>query len=323
MKVLITGVSGFIGFNLAKDLLVSKKNLTVYGIDNYDDYYSKNIKKIRTNNLKKFKNFKFFNIDIRNRKKIFNFFKKNKFKYIIHLAAQAGVRFSQIQPKKYIEVNIFGFLNLIDACLINKPEKFIYASSSSVYGDLKILPAKETNTLNPLNIYAISKKTNEIISRFYSNYHNLNFIGLRYFTVYGEWGRPDMFLFKLFKSYNMNKTFNLNNSGNHKRDFTYIKDAVEFTKRLVFKKDKKKKNEVFNICSNKPIKITKIISFFEKKIGKVKLKKVKRNKLDVKDTHGSNLKIKKYLRFKKFTNYEEGILNSYNWYKKNKIFKFK
>ena len=220
MRIFISGAAGFIGFSLAKSLLSSNDKIDVYGIDNFDNYYSKKIKKLRIKELKKFKNFKFTNLDITKRNKVFSYFKKKKFTHIVNLAAQAGVRYSQINPKKYLDVNIFGFINIIDACLINKPRVFLYASSSSVYGDLKKLPAKEIDHLRPINVYAMSKQTNEIIAKFYSNYYNMNFVGLRYFTVYGEWGRPDMFLFKLYKAFHLKNYFYLNNSGNHKRDFT-------------------------------------------------------------------------------------------------------
>lgn len=323
MKILITGVAGFIGFNLANNLLNSNKNLEIYGLDNYDSYYSQKIKKIRINELKKKKKFKFIKIDICNRNLLLKKLKNKNFTYVIHLAAQAGVRYSQINPKKYIDTNIFGFINLLDSILTCRPKKILYASSSSVYGDSKKFPSMENNELFPKNIYASSKKLNEIISNFYSRYYNLHFIGLRFFTVYGEWGRPDMFLFKLFKSYFLKQKFRLNNSGNHKRDFTYIQDAVDITKKLIFNTKIKSKHKIFNICSNKPIKITKILHFFQKKYGKVSIKKILRNKLDVKDTHGNNYAIKKTIKFNNFTNYKIGILNSYNWYKHYKIYKIK
>lgn len=321
MKILITGVAGFIGFSLAKDLLLTNKKVKIYGIDNFDNYYSKKIKTLRVKDLKKFKKFKFSKIDIHKRKELLNFFKNKQFTHIVHLAAQAGVRFSQVNPKKYLNNNIFGFMNLIECSLLKKPKLIVYASSSSVYGDLKKLPAKEIDELNPINVYAMSKKVNELIAKFCSSYYNINFVGLRYFTVYGECGRPDMFLFKLFKAFHSKKTFFLNNSGNHYRDFTYIDDVINYTKKIIFKKKLKRKNYIFNICSNNPIKITKIISFFQKKIGKIKIKKIKRNKLDVKDTHGNNKLVKSFTKFKEFTNYKNGILNSYKWYKENKIYK--
>jgi UDP-glucuronate 4-epimerase len=321
MKILITGVAGFIGFSLADNLLKSNKKIEIYGLDNFDNYYSKKIKKIRILDLKNSKKFKFLQVDICNRNLLIKKLRRQKFKYVIHLAAQAGVRFSAINPKKYVNTNIFGFINLLDATLKYRPRKILYASSSSVYGDSKNLPSKEHHQLFPKNIYASSKKLNEIIANFYSKYYKLNLIGLRFFTVYGQWGRPDMFLFKLFNSFLLKKKFYLNNSGNHMRDFTYIDDVVEITKKLLFSKKTKPNHSIFNVCSNKPIKITKIINFFQNKYGGVKIKKILRNKLDVKNTHGSNKKVKKVTSFNKFTDYKSGVINSFEWYKKYKIHK--
>ena len=322
MKILITGVAGFIGFSLASSLLKSDKKIEIYGLDNFDNYYSKKIKKFRILDLKSSDRFKFLKVDICNRNLLIKKLKGIKFTYVIHLAAQAGVRFSAVDPKKYVNTNIFGFINLLDASISCRPKKILYASSSSVYGDTKKLPSKEHHQLFPKNIYASSKKINEIIANFYSKYYQLNIIGLRFFTVYGEWGRPDMFLFKLFKSFLLKKVFYLNNAGNHMRDFTYIKDAVNITKKILFSK-KKTYHNVFNVCSNKPIKITKIINFFQTKYGDVKVKKILRNKLDVKNTHGNNILVKKFTSFSKFTDYKSGIINSFEWYKNYKIHKIK
>ena len=322
MKILITGIAGFIGFSLANNLLKHNSKIEIYGIDNFDNYYSKKIKNLRIKELNKFKKFTFFKINICNRNLLKKKLKEKKFTYVIHLAAQAGVRFSEIKPKKYIDTNIFGFINLLDSILDFPPKKILYASSSSVYGDSNNLPSREKDQLSPINIYASSKKLNEIIAKFYSRYYNLTFVGLRFFTVYGEWGRPDMFLFKLFKSFSLKNNFYLNNAGNHKRDFTYINDVTEVTKKLIFSKKIKSKNSIFNICSNKPIKITKIINFFQEKYGKVNISNISRNRLDVKNTHGSNYIVKKVTSFNKFTSYKTGIINSYEWYKKHKIYKF-
>lgn len=316
MKILITGVAGFIGFSLALKLLKTSKKIEIYGIDNYDNYYSKKIKDLRIKELNKSKKFKFLKLDICKRNILIKKLKDKKFDYIIHLAAQAGVRFSQIQPKKYINSNIFGFLNLLDSVKDSRPKKILYASSSSVYGDSKNLPSTENHKLFPKNIYASSKKLNEIIAKFYSRYYGLQILGLRFFTVYGEWGRPDMFLFKIFKCLTSGKIFYLNNSGNHKRDFTYIDDVVEITKKILFQKKKRYKHNVFNVCSDRPIKITKVLDFFTKKYGKIKLKKISRNNLDVLNTHGSNKYVRTTTSFNKFTDYKRGIINSYEWYKK-------
>ena len=316
MNILVTGAVGFIGFSLCEALI--KKKHKVFGIDNFDTYYSIEIKKKRLKILNKNKNFDFKKIDITQRSILFNFFKKKKIDIIIHLAAQAGVRYSLINPKKYVDVNILGFLNIIELAKEKKIKKFIYASSSSVYGDNKKFPLSENQSLNPKNIYGQSKQMNEQIASMYSKFFDLKCIGLRFFTIYGEWGRPDMFLFKLFKATQQNKKFYLNNYGNHKRDFTYIKDAVKIVLKLV--NYKIVNNEIFNICSNKPIKILDIIKYFKKK-NKVEVKLIDMHRADVKDTHGDNEKIKKALKKIKFSKFYECLETTYEWYKKKNISK--
>ena len=316
MNILVTGAVGFIGFSLCESLI--KKKHKVFGIDNFDTYYSIEIKKKRLKILKKNKNFYFKRVDITQRSGLFNFFKKKKIDIIIHLAAQAGVRYSLINPKKYVDVNILGFLNIIELAKEKKIKKFIYASSSSVYGENKKFPLSENQSLNPKNIYGLSKQMNEQIASMYSKFFDLKCIGLRFFTIYGEWGRPDMFLFKLFKASQQNKKFYLNNYGNHKRDFTYVKDAVKIVLKLV--NYKIVNNEIFNICSNKPIKILDIIKYFKKK-NDVKVKLIEMHRADVKDTHGDNKKIKKALKRIKFSKFYRCLETTYEWYKKNNISK--
>ena len=205
MRILITGAAGFIGFSLAKRLLGLKK-IKVYGIDNFDSYYSVKLKKKRISILKKYKNFFFEKIDITDKHKLKKFLRKKNFNYIFHFAAQAGVRYSFKNPIKYVNTNINGFINLIEN-LKYKPNCFFYASSSSVYGDLKKFPAKENFTTFPLNIYGMSKVINETISQHISKVKKINFIGLRFYTVFGPWGRPDMFLLKIFNSIYNKKNF--------------------------------------------------------------------------------------------------------------------
>jgi UDP-glucuronate 4-epimerase len=311
MKILITGVAGFIGFSLARNLLQTNKKFEVFGIDNLDNYFSKKIKKLRIKELKNFKNFTFINLDITRRAKVLNFFKNKKFKYIIHFAAQVGSHFSQIQPKKYLETNIFGFINLADACVIHNPNVFAYASSSSVY--------EKYNNLKPSNVYSATKKINEFIAKFYSNYHKIKFIGLRYFSVYGEWGRLDTFLFKLFRAFHK-KSFFLDNSGKNKKNIIYIDDAIVLTKKIIFNRNVKERNLIFDICGKKTILIKKIINFFQKKIGKVKIRKTKIIEFKSKYAFKKNNNIKLFANYNNFTNYKNGLLKTYDWYKKNKIY---
>ena len=317
MKIFITGAAGFIGFSLANSFL--NKGHRVYGIDNFDQYYSIKIKKKRLNILKKYKNFVFNKVDIINYAKLFNTINNKKIDVIVHLAAQAGVRYSIINPNKYLDVNISGFINLIKAIKNKKIIKFIYASSSSVYGDSKKFPLKENDNLNPKNIYGLSKKINEEIANLKQYNFKINFIGLRFFTIFGEWGRPDMFMFKLFKAFFLKKTFYLNNYGNHIRDFTYIGDVKKIVEKLINKKISG--HHIFNVCSNKPQNILKIIQKFTK-YNKTKVEMISINKADVLKTHGNNYKIKKFIKYKKFSNFDLFFNKTFEWYEKNKIYKF-
>ena len=296
MKILITGAAGFIGFNLAKNLIKNKKYF-VTGIDNFDKYYDVTLKKRRNDLLIKNKNFKFHKINILNEKLLEKIFKKNKFDFVFHLAAQAGVRYSISYPKKYMDSNYVGFFNIIQLVKKYKVKRLFYASSSSVYGDNKKFPLKESERISPKNIYALSKKSNEEISSVYSNYYNVNCTGLRFFTVYGEWGRPDMMMMKFINSYYKKKIFKLYNFGNHTRDFTYIDDVIEILRRLLLKNSKLLKNDIFNICSNKPQKLVKIIDFMLKNKIKPKIKKISLQKADIIKTHGDNTKILKITNY--------------------------
>ncbi len=318
MKILITGVAGFIGFNFAKFLLSRKYK--IYGIDNFDDYYSVKFKYFRVNELKKSKYFYFKRIDITKKKKLKEYFRNKNFDYIFHFAAQAGVRYSLINPKKYIKVNKEGFENIIKNIVnIKNLKSFFYASSSSVYGSRKKFPSKENIKLLPQSIYAKTKVFNEKLAFKTANNYNFNLIGLRFFTVYGEWGRPDMFIFKMLHAYKNKKIFYLNNFGNHERDFTYIKDVVIILEKLL--KIKKFNHKIFNICSSRPINIKILCDYLKKKLDIKNIKEVKKNSYDVNKTHGDNKLLKKYITFKKFTTFQAGLNNTVKWYLKNKIYK--
>ena len=314
MKVLITGCAGFIGFHLSEKLL-KNKNFKIVGIDNLNSYYSVKLKKSRLNILKKNKKFKFFKIDISNYNKLKKIFNENKFDIVINLAAQAGVRYSIINPKDYVQTNILGFFNILELCRIKKIKNFFYASSSSVYGDKKIYPVSEKSEIIPKNIYSFSKKSNEDIADIYWKQYSMKSIGLRFFTVYGEWGRPDMLMMKYMIAKKNNQKFFLNNNGKHFRDFTYIFDVVEILNRLL--SVKVKKNEVYNICSNKPINVNRILNKLNKLYGRPLIVNKKRLSIEVLKTHGLNTKIKKTVNFKKFTSIDNGIKNLVIWAKKN------
>ena len=316
MQILITGAAGFIGFNLSKYLL-SKSNVKIIGIDSLNNYYSTKLKKDRIKELLQYKKFSFFRTNILNKKELEKIFKKKKINYVINLAAQAGVRYSLEKPSEFVDNNVQGFYSLIDVAKKYKIKKIIYASSSSIYGDSKKFPLNETQNVIPKNIYALSKKINEEMAEVFSRQYNISFIGLRFFTVYGEWGRPDMFMMKyLTSSYNKKIKFYLNNYGKHTRDFTYILDACKIISKLIFTK-KKLKHEIFNICSNKPKKLTDII----KKINFLTLKypkliKRKLQKADVIKTHGTNKKIKSFIGNQRFTSIDDGLKITVQWFKK-------
>ena len=317
MQILITGAAGFIGFNLSKYLLENSK-FKIFGVDNFNTYYSKSLKKDRIKELKKFHNFRFEKIDITNKKKLDIFFKKKKVSLIINLAAQAGVRYSLIKPTEYVDNNVLGFYNIISAANKFKVKRIIYASSSSVYGDSVIFPLSEKQKIKPKNIYALSKKINEEMADVFSEQFKIYFVGLRFFTVYGEWGRPDMFMMKyLQSSFNSSKKFYLNNFGNHIRDFTYIDDVCEIIKRLILSKNKKKYHQFFNICSNNPLNLSKIINQINKlTFKKPKIFKRSLQKADVIKTHGSNKKILSKIGKMKFTKIEIGLEKTLDWFKK-------
>ena len=315
MNILVTGCAGFIGFHLCENLKSSKYK--IIGIDNLNNYYSKKYKKKRLAILKKKKNFKFLKLDISDYKKLNKLFKKNKFDIVVNLAAQAGVRYSIKKPKEYVQSNINGFFNIIELSRIWKIKKIFYASSSSVYGEKNVFPLKENQTTHPKNIYSFSKKSNEEMASIYSNFYKMKFIGLRFFTIYGEWGRPDMLILKYISCIQNKKTFYLNNYGNHFRDFTYINDAIKQMLALL-KKNFNQNHEIFNICSNRPISLKLIIKQINNKLGQPKLIKRKLQRADVYKTHGSNLKLIKTTKIKKFTDIQVGIRNVIDWSMENK-----
>ena len=317
MKILVTGAAGFIGFNFCNYLLSKINPNIVVGIDNLSNYYDIKLKKKRLKILKKNKRFKYYKLDINNQKKIEKIFKRYKFDFVLNLAAQAGVRYSIDHPRKYVDANILGFYNIIENSRKYKIKRLFYASSSSVYGENKKFPLKESERINPKNIYGLSKKINEEVSEIFYRYYNLKCTGLRFFTVFGEWGRPDMMMMKYINSHFKNKTFQLNNFGKHIRDFTYIGDVVKILYLLIKNHKKLKNSDVLNICSNKPIKLDKIIKLMKKKNIEPSIKKAPLQKADILKTHGSNIKVLKITKFKKFEKLDVALNNTIDWYKNN------
>ncbi len=320
MKILVTGSAGFIGFHLCLYILKnSNKKIKLIGIDNINNYYDVDLKKKRLSILKKYNNFNFHKIDIANYNKLQNIFDKYKVTYVINLAAQAGVRYSIENSKAYFNSNLLGFFNILELCKNYKIKHLITASTSSVYGNKNVFPIKEEdNTNKPLSFYAATKKSNEVMAYSYSNIFKLPITCLRFFTVYGPYGRPDMFLYKYVEAIKLNKIIKLHNSGNHVRDFTYVADVIKSIYLLIKKIPKRKENyQILNIGNGKPILLKEFIKEIDKNLTKKpKTKKVKLQKGDVFKTHANINKLKKLIKFKPNTNHKKGIKNFVDWYEK-------
>ena len=317
MRILLTGVAGFIGFHVAKSLL--QKKHTIIGIDNLNDYYDVKLKLNRLKILKKLERFFFIKSDIQNKKLIKN--KKIiqfKIDCVINLAAQAGVRHSLKDPYSYIDSNIMGQLNVLEIAKKQKIKKFIYASSSSVYGGNKKLPFSiEQRVDNPVSLYAASKKSTELLAECYSKLFKIQCIGLRFFTVYGPWGRPDMATFIFTKNILENKKIDIFNFGKMKRDFTYIDDIVSGVEGAVnYKINKKSLHNIYNLGNSNSENLLDFIGLIEKNLGI----KSKRNFLplqagDVPETFADIENSKKDLNFFPLTKIKNGIPKFIKWYK--------
>ncbi|WP_113074937.1 NAD-dependent epimerase [Petrotoga sp. 9PW.55.5.1] len=328
-RYLITGVAGFIGFHLAKRLL--DEGCFVIGLDNLNDYYDVNLKKDRLNIIKQYNKFKFYYADLQDKQALEKIFKENKIDIVVNLAAQAGVRYSLTHPEAYIYSNIVGFLNILEMCRHNKIEHLVYASSSSVYGmNVKMPFSVHDNVDHPVSLYAATKKSNELMVHTYSHLYNLPTTGLRFFTVYGPWGRPDMALFLFTDAIVNNKPIKVFNYGKMKRDFTYIDDIIEGVVRVLNNPphpnpnwDKEKADpgtssapyKVYNIGNNKPVELMEFIETLEKKLGK----KAKKEFLplqdgDVPETYADIDDLVKDFGFKPNTTIEEGIEKFVEWY---------
>ena len=311
---LVTGSAGFIGFHVCKMLL--KKKYNVIGIDNINRYYDIDLKLNRLKQLKKIKgNFKFYKIDISNYKKLDKIFHKLKNFKVIHLAAQAGVRYSLKYPKTYVRSNILGFWNILELSKKYKSKHFIFASSSSVYGANKKTPFNENDTTdNPIQLYAATKKSNEVIGYSYSSLYKLKITALRFFTVYGPWGRPDMAIFKFTKNIINNKPIDVYNKGNHYRDFTFVKDIAKGIILASLRKDKKN-FQIFNIGNGKPVYLKKLIQILEIILKKKAVKKfLPIQKGDMKSTYANTSKFNNTFKGK-FVPLKTGLIEFVNWFR--------
>jgi len=317
--ILITGCAGFIGFHLAKKLL--KSNKKVIGIDCIDNYYPKKKKYQIIIKLKKYNNFKFFKIDLKDFSKTDTLLDKYKIKVIVHLAAQPGVRISIKNPHNTLRQNLIPFINIIEMARLKKIKKFIYASSSSVYGDSKIYPFNEKDFKNvPVSIYGASKLSNEIIADSYAKNFKLKCVGLRFFTVYGPYGRPDMAYYSFLNSLKNNKIIKVFNNGNMVRDFTYIDDVIDGILNVI-KAKFANMHEVLNVGKGNPDKLMDLINFLEKNYSKkFKINFTKNIPLgDIKKTYSNVNKAKKIISWKPKTTLKAGIEKFVKWYKFNNI----
>jgi UDP-glucuronate 4-epimerase len=342
-RVLLTGAAGFIGYHLSKKLI--DKGYEVIGLDLLNEYYDVNLKYARLANLGLAKddvsygkkatgknNFSFYQIRLEDKQAMAGLFAAEKFDYVVNLAAQAGVRYSLENPHTYIESNIVGFLNILEGCRHQQVKHLIYASSSSVYGLNKKLPfSVQDNVDHPISLYAASKKANELMAHTYSHLFGIPSTGLRFFTVYGPWGRPDMALFMFTKNILEDKPINVFNNGEMMRDFTYVDDIVESIYRLLPSIPEGNPNfssehpdpstspapyRVFNIGNNAPVKLMEFIHAIEKYVGKKAIINfMPMQPGDVPATYADVTSLFETINFRPETSIEEGIKNFVDWYR--------
>ncbi|MEW9798962.1 NAD-dependent epimerase [Alteromonas sp. CYL-A6] len=332
MKVLVTGAAGFIGSHVSLYLL--SRGDEVVGLDNLNDYYDVNLKLARLDRIKAHEqadNFRFVKMDVAERDNMADLFAQEKFDKVVHLAAQAGVRYSLENPHAYIDANIVGFTNILEGCRHNKVEHLVYASSSSVYGANETMPfSVHDNVDHPLSLYAASKKANELMAHTYSHLYNLPTTGLRFFTVYGPWGRPDMALFLFTKAILNDEPIKVFNYGKHRRDFTYIDDIVEGIIRTLDNTAQPNPDwsgkapdpgtskapwRVYNIGNQSPTELLDYITYLENKLGKTAQKELlPLQPGDVPDTYADVEDLVKDVDYRPQTPVETGIGRFVEWY---------
>mgnify|MGYP001437441304 CR=1 FL=1 len=317
VSILVTGIAGFIGSHVARVLL--ERGEQIIGIDNFSDYYDVNLKKNRLKVLENFDNFTFHNVDISNIVSVENIYKKYDFNKVCHLAAQAGVRYSLEAPMEYINTNIVGHTNILECCRNYNVKNIVYASSSSVYGGNTKVPFSVKDRVdNPVSLYAATKRADELISYTYHHLYDLNTIGLRFFTVYGPWGRPDMATWIFTKKIINKEPIDVYNNGNMERDFTYIDDIVSGTISVLdsINKEGLKLSKVYNIGNNKPENLLSFISVIENYLNIKAIKKFKPMQPgDVIKTYADISDIKNDFNFLPITSIKEGIPKFIDWYK--------
>lgn len=328
--ILVTGAAGFIGFHLSKRLLARGEK--VIGIDNLNDYYDVNLKLARLKQIEDHKNFQFIKLDLANREEIGKLFSENKFDVVVNLAAQAGVRYSLKNPYAYIDSNINGFINILEGCRHNKVKHLVYASSSSVYGANTKMPfSVHHNVDHPVSLYAATKKANELMAHTYSSLYNIPCTGLRFFTVYGPWGRPDMALFIFTKAILEGKPIDVFNYGKMQRDFTYIDDIIEGVVRVMNKVPEPNPKwsgnnpdsatsyapyKLCNIGNNNPVELMHFIEVLENYLGKKAIKNLLPIQPgDVPSTYADVEDLIKDVGYKPSTSIETGIKHFVEWYR--------
>lgn len=329
-NILVTGGAGFIGFNLSKRLLEGGDH--VVGLDNLNDYYDVNLKKDRLSILEEYDDFKFVKASLEDKEAVDKVFKENRIDIVVNLAAQAGVRYSLKNPYAYIESNIMGFMNILEACRHNEVKHLVYASSSSVYGSNIDMPfSVHDNVDHPVSLYAATKKSNELMAHTYSHLYGIPTTGLRFFTVYGPWGRPDMALFLFTKAILNDEPIKVFNHGKMERDFTYIDDIIEGVVRVMDNPPKANEDwdrlnpdpgtsyapfKVYNIGNNKPVQLMEFIETIEKKLGKEAKKEfLPLQAGDVPKTYADVDDLINDVGFKPDTSIDEGVGKFVEWYK--------
>ena len=329
-KILVTGSAGFIGSEVSLKLL--KDNYEVIGIDNHNDYYDPELKEARLKRHINHPNYEHNRVDIEDHEVINKIFEKHQFSAVINLAAQVGIRYSLDNPKTYISTNIMGFMNILECCRTHKIEHLVYASSSSVYGANKKIPfSVDQNVDHPISIYAATKKANELMAHSYSHLYKLPTTGLRFFTVYGPWGRPDMALQSFAKSIVSKSKIQLYNYGEHRRDFTYIDDVVEgitsiLTRPAIANEDFNPLNpnpdssnapwRIYNIGNNNMEELNKYVDILEKELGIKAIKElVSIQPGDIEDTYADVTSLIKDFKYQPQTSIEEGVSKFAKWYK--------
>ncbi len=329
MKILVTGAAGFIGFHLSQYLLA--RGDEVVGLDNLNDYYDVNLKYARLAQLENQSKFRFVKMDLADRQGISDLFENEKFDKVVNLAAQAGVRYSLINPYAYIDSNIQGFINILEGCRHNEVKHLVYASSSSVYGANTAMPfSVHDNVDHPLSLYAASKKSNELMAHTYSHLYGLPTTGLRFFTVYGPWGRPDMAMFLFTKAILAGEPIQVFNYGKMKRDFTYVDDIVEGVVRTLDHTAPKNPEwsgadpdpgtsaapyRLYNIGNNNPVELMYLIEVLEKALGKTAEKQMlPLQPGDVPATYADVAALIDDVGFKPQTSIEDGVARFVEWY---------